>query len=121
MLDPIHNLCLLYWADEIRNPHQQFGGVLPGQATRSQRELDTAVQLIDAMRLDWDPRDYHDTYQQKVRELIEAKRVDTTVEKAVEPPRSTAVADLTDALQASVKQAQAARNPPTNSPGANAS
>jgi DNA end-binding protein Ku len=53
--------------------------------------------------------DTKDTYQQQVRKLIEAKRADTTIEKAVPPPRSTAVADLMDALRTSVEEASAAR------------
>lgn len=108
--DALH-VCLLHWADEIRDPHQQLGGVLPKQTASSKQELDTAVQLIEAMATDFDPRDYRDTYQQKVRALIEAKRADETIEKAVPPPRSTAVADLIDALQASVEEARATRMP----------
>ncbi|MEV0053142.1 hypothetical protein AB0H34_21870 [Saccharopolyspora shandongensis] len=109
--EAVLHLCLPHWADEIRVPHRQLGGILPEQTTSSQRELDTAVQLIEAMAIGWAPHDYRDTYQQKVRELIEAKRSDTAIEKALPPPRSTAVADLMDALQASVEEARAARNP----------
>ncbi|MEV5542776.1 Ku protein [Saccharopolyspora shandongensis] len=109
--EAVLHLCLLHWADEIRDPHQQLGGTLPEQTTSSQLELDTAVQLIEAMTINWAPHDYRDTYQQKVRELVEAKLSDTAIEKALPPPRSTAVADLMDALQASVEEARAARTP----------
>ncbi|MGI8312919.1 Ku protein [Saccharopolyspora hattusasensis] len=67
------NLCLLHWADEIRDPHQHLGGILPEQKNGSQGELDTAVQLIETMAIGWDPCEYRDTYQQKVRELLDAK------------------------------------------------
>jgi hypothetical protein len=76
------HLYLLDWADEIRDPRQQLGGVLPEQTAGTQQELDTAVQLIEAMAIDFDPRDYSYTFQQRVRALIEAKRADTTIEKA---------------------------------------
>ncbi|MEU1627635.1 Ku protein [Streptomyces sp. NPDC020096] len=95
----------LHWADEVRDPHREIGG-LPENTQVQKRELDTAVQLVDALSVDWDPKEYRDTYQERVRELLEAKRSGGTVEKAEPPPRSTNVIDLTEALRASVERAK---------------
>ncbi|WP_406435626.1 hypothetical protein OHA59_50075 [Streptomyces sp. NBC_01589] len=37
------------------------------------KERDMAIQLIDALGASWDPARYHDTCQEKVRELVRAK------------------------------------------------
>ncbi|WP_030594620.1 non-homologous end joining protein Ku [Streptomyces rimosus] len=95
----------LHWADEIRDPHDEIGD-LPGRTRIPDRELKTAVQLIEALSTEWHPEDYHDTYQEQVRRLIEAKRKGETVEKGQEPPESTNVVDLMSALQASVDSAR---------------
>ncbi|MFE9797035.1 hypothetical protein ACFYRL_35545 [Streptomyces goshikiensis] len=57
--------------------------------------------MIGAMSMDWDPEEFHDTFQEKVAALIEAKKAGETVEKA-EP---TGVVDLMEALRASVERA----------------
>ncbi len=98
----------MHWADEVRDPHREIGG-LPENARVEKRELDTAVQLVDALSVDWDPREYRDTYQERVRELLEAKRTGGTVEKEEPPPRSTNVIDLNEALRASVERAKGKR------------
>ncbi|SDZ50709.1 DNA end-binding protein Ku [Saccharopolyspora shandongensis] len=96
-------LHVLHWADEVRDPHRELGASLPDRSGATAQELGTAVQLIEAMAIDWQPLDYKDTYQETVRALIDAKQAHETVEKAVPAPRSTALADLMDALQASVE------------------
>ncbi|WP_308460717.1 Ku protein [Streptomyces sp. Ru72] len=53
----------LHWADEVRDPHQELP-VLPGRGDVQGRELDTARQLIGALSIDWNPKDYHDTYEE---------------------------------------------------------
>ncbi|MFF8846409.1 Ku protein [Streptomyces sp. NPDC015127] len=95
----------LHWADEIREPRKEIPG-LPGKAKASAKELRMAEQLIEALSMDWDPADFHDTYQEKVAALIKAKQAGESVEKAQEPPKSTNVVDLMDALRASVERAR---------------
>ncbi|MEV5542070.1 Ku protein [Saccharopolyspora shandongensis] len=104
-------LHVLHWADEVRDPHRELGASLPDHSGATAQELGTAVQLIEAMTIDWHPLDYKDTYQEQVRALIDAKRAHETIEKAVPAPRSTALADLMDALQASVEHARHTRTP----------
>ncbi|UBI40200.1 MULTISPECIES: non-homologous end joining protein Ku [Streptomyces] len=101
----ILTLHTLHWADEIRDPRTEIG-TLPERAKVAERELATAVQLVEALSVDWDPETYHDTYQEKVLELVQAKRAGGTVEKSEPAPRSTNVIDLMGALQASIEKAK---------------
>ncbi|MFF4120741.1 Ku protein [Streptomyces sp. NPDC001714] len=98
----------MHWADEVRDPHREIGS-LPEETQVAEKELQTAVQLVEALSTDWNPEEYHDTYQEKVLQLVEAKRTGQTVEKGEPPPRSTNVIDLMSALEASVKQAETTR------------
>ncbi len=96
----------LHWADEIRDPKKEIG-TLPGkaEAKASEKELKMAEQLIRAMSMDWDPERFHDTFQEKVAALIEAKQAGETVEKAEPAAEPTGVVDLMDALRASIERA----------------
>ena len=85
--------------------------MLPGRVPLAESEVDTAVQLVEALSVGWSPGDYRDTYQEWVRELVDAKREGGVIEPAVPPPRSTAVEDLLDALRASVEQARSGEFP----------
>ena len=98
----------LHWADEVRDPRREIGN-LPERTDVSDKELQTAVQLIEALSMDWQPEEFHDTYRDRVMELVEAKRTGESFEKGEPPPRSTNVIDLMDALQASVDQAKGSR------------
>ncbi|MFD3618963.1 hypothetical protein ACFWWT_27745 [Streptomyces sp. NPDC058676] len=65
-----------------------------------------ATQLIDALSAPWKPSRYHDTYQEKVRELVKAKAEGEEVALAEEAPRATNVIDLAEILQSSLDQAR---------------
>ncbi|MFF4351045.1 Ku protein [Streptomyces sp. NPDC001530] len=108
----ILTLHTLHWADEIRDPHKEIDQ-LPGRTKLADRELKMAEQLIDSLSMDWDPEDFHDTFQEKVEELIKAKKKGETVEKAEQPAESTNVVDLMDALRASLDQAKTKKNAPS--------
>nr|WP_124291208.1 Ku protein [Streptomyces sp. ADI91-18] len=94
----------LHWADEIRNPKKEID-TLPGKVKASDKELRMAEQLIGAMSMTWDPEEFHDTFQEKVADLIGAKKADETVEKAEPAAEPTGVVDLMEALRASVERA----------------
>ncbi|MFK0017055.1 Ku protein [Streptomyces sp. NPDC091027] len=94
----------LHWADEIRDPKKEID-TLPGKAKASDKELKMAEQLIGAMSMTWDPGEFHDTFQEKVAALIEAKKAGETVEKAEPAAEATGVVDLMEALRASVERA----------------
>ena len=76
----------------------------------SDRELAMAKQLIDSLTTEFLPDQFRDEYRDKVLELIEQKA--SGVETIVEAPAAveeTKVVDLLAALEASVKDARAAR------------
>lgn len=98
----------LHWADEVRDPHQEVPD-LPGRAKPTEKELKTALQLIEALATPWNPEDYRDTYQERVRRLVAAKSKGETVEKEAEAPESTNVIDLMDVLNASLNTARGER------------
>jgi DNA end-binding protein Ku len=56
--------------------------------------------------MDWDPAEFRDTYQERVAQLVEAKKKGESVEKAESPAAPTNVVNLMDALQASVDRAK---------------
>ncbi|MFD9367874.1 Ku protein [Streptomyces sp. NPDC060020] len=100
----ILTLHTLHWADEIRDPHKEIDN-LPGKAKASDKELTMAEQLIEARTMTWDPEQFHDTFQEKVAAMIEAKQAGETVEKAEPASEPTGVVDLMEALRASVERA----------------
>jgi DNA end-binding protein Ku len=74
------------------------------------------MQLIDSMAGTWRPDDYRDTYTDRVKELISAKKKGEEVTVAEAAPEATNVVDLMSALQASVeaaKQGRPSRRPST--------
>lgn len=106
----------LHWADEIRDPREEIDD-LPGKTKVTDRELKMARQLVDTLHIDWNPDDFHDTYQEQVTALIDAKRKGEEVEKAEPPAKSTNVVDLMDALKASVDRAKKPRSSPRSAAG----
>ncbi|MFJ4865322.1 hypothetical protein [Streptomyces sp. NPDC088748] len=64
-----------------------------------------AEQLIEALTMEWDPEQFHDTFQEKVAAMIESKQAGETVEKAEAPAEPTGVVDLMETLRASVERA----------------
>jgi DNA end-binding protein Ku len=90
----------LYFADEIRDPVDVLGD-LPADDSFADRELKIAEQLIESLSVDWEPERYHDTYRERVAELIESKREGRKVVAAKKAPR-TNVIDLMAALEQSI-------------------
>jgi DNA end-binding protein Ku len=99
----------MYFADEIRDPVEATGYEPSGQPARP-RELTIARQLIESMTTDWDPSNYHDSYRERVEELIESKRNGEKIETAAPAPRASKVVDLTETLRRSVEEARGRRS-----------
>jgi DNA end-binding protein Ku len=96
----------LYYAAEVRDPHESLDH-LPEPADQAGREFDMARTLIESMSAPWRPQDYHDTYTEAVRQLIEDKRDGNAVTPAAAAPEPTDVTDLLEALQRSVEARRA--------------
>jgi DNA end-binding protein Ku len=92
----------LLYADEVRNPLEEID-TLPVEEEGTAKELEMATMLIDSMSTDWDPEQFHDTYRERLEDLIEQKRSGAVV--AVEPqaPEGAPVVDLLQALEASLR------------------
>jgi len=76
----------------------------------SDKELKMARQLVESLSTDFEPTMFKDEYREKVLDLIERKAGGETI--SVEAPQPTddgKVVDLMAALEASVKEARAAR------------
>jgi DNA end-binding protein Ku len=99
-------LCIetMRYADEVI-PVESLEG-LPGEEVKpTQRELDMARQLIEALAADFEPEQYHDEYREELLELIEKKAAgeEIVAEPMVEEPAK--VVDLMAALEASLARA----------------
>ncbi|WP_436849439.1 Ku protein [Streptomyces massasporeus] len=95
----------LHWADEVRDPGKELPELPSGRAGKG-KELDMALQLVDSLSGTWEPSRYHDTYQEKVHELVKAKAEGQEVAAADHAPEATNVVDLMQALQGSIDQAR---------------
>ncbi|MFD5803763.1 non-homologous end joining protein Ku [Streptomyces sp. NPDC127020] len=113
--DRVLLLQTLHWADEVRDPVEELPELPTGRVGRG-KELDMALRLVDALSGPWDPARYHDTYQEKVRELVRAKAEGEEIAVAEEAPRATDVVDLMDVLRGSLEQAQDAGGKRSSAP-----
>ena len=78
---------------------------LPERRTKvSDKELRMATQLIDALSGEFDPEKYKDEYRERVLQFIKKKAKGGTVTIEEEEPSRPAVADLMEALRASVEE-----------------
>jgi len=107
----------LLWPDEIRDP------AFPALDTPPQvkpAELKMAGQVVESMAADFHPADFTDTYQQQLRELVEAKLAGgdafTAEEKAPRLDDPEDVSDLLAKLEASVRRRREERDGSPDSP-----
>jgi DNA end-binding protein Ku len=96
------------FADEVV-PRSDVEGVPDRRAKPDSRMLRMANQLVDSLTTDWDPRRYHDTFTEELRERIEAKRAGKKLEIEPEEGDESKVIDLMQALEESVKGAKGPR------------
>nr|WP_042193055.1 Ku protein [Kibdelosporangium sp. MJ126-NF4]CTQ89442.1 Ku domain protein [Kibdelosporangium sp. MJ126-NF4] len=92
----------LFFADEIRDPAEIVETVGDVRVAKG-KELKMATALIESMSQPWRPEDYHDTYTEKVTQLVEDKAKGNEVVAESEPPEATEVTDLMEALRRSVE------------------
>ncbi|WP_033216702.1 Ku protein [Kitasatospora phosalacinea] len=106
--DGLLELRTMHWSDELRDPQQEVPGLPARRKDFNRTELSTAEQLIDMLTVDWDPDEYHDTYEERVRALVEAKAEGREIAlSAGEEPEATDLTDLVDVLRRSLDQARA--------------
>jgi DNA end-binding protein Ku len=90
----------IHYPDEVR----QAGEVpnVPNEDKVTQKELDTAIMLIDQLTSEFEPSKYTDEYRTALMELIESKRTGQETVTATEKVPTSNVTDLMAALQASI-------------------
>lgn len=96
----------MFFADEI-----QKVDVKTGAGKFSAKELQLAAQLIDTLTAKFDPKKFHDEYQENVLKLVEEKQNGGTVH-AVKQEKPRAVVNIVDALKKSLAESAAQAKKP---------
>jgi DNA end-binding protein Ku len=91
----------IHYPDEVRNVGEVPG--VPENVDLNEKELDTAIMLIDQLTTEFNPEKYKDEYRTALMELIESKINNNEGTTSKEAPR-TNVVDLMSALQASIER-----------------
>lgn len=98
----------MFYSDDIKELQKQYN-----KPEVSEQELNMAKILINSMDTPFEPDNYKDEYQEKLRTLIETKISGKQV-VAAESDDTGKVIDLMEALKASVEKAQKEKNENTN-------
>jgi len=103
-LRPMNNglmLHTMYYENEVRQV-EQFGKT--GGIELKDAEVKVAHQLVEALAADFDPAKYHDTFEENVKKLIQARLEGKEVTPAEKPRKLAPVVDLMAALKESLAQ-----------------
>lgn len=90
----------IHFPDEVRSAADVPS--VPAEDKVTEKELDTAIMLIDQLTTEFEPEKYTDEYRTALLELIESKRTGQEVVTSKEKEPVTNVTDLMAALQASI-------------------
>jgi DNA end-binding protein Ku len=104
-LEGVLALSTMLFADEVVD-RKALDDLPKKSASVSDRELGMASQIIDSLTTDWDPSRYHDTYRDKILELIDKKAAGEEIVTGEAPAESGKVVDLLAALEASLAAAK---------------
>ncbi len=109
----------MLFPDEIVDPADLGGTEV--DASVGSRELEAAGKLIDSLTSKWEPDRYHDTYRERVLELIEKKASGEEIVVPEPTEKRADVVDLMAALEASIEsgrrtRASGARKTPATRP-----
>ena len=90
----------MYYSDEVREM-DSFG--TEGIDLKA-AEVKVAHQLIEALAADFDPKKYHDQFQENLKQLIKARLEGREVTEIEKPKKLAPVVDLMSALKESLAQ-----------------
>jgi DNA end-binding protein Ku len=96
----------MYFVNEIRKV-EGYGKVTQEIKVRPQ-EIKLAEQLVESLSEEFKPQQYHDTYQENLKALIEAKREGKTIVEE-EAPKRAPVIDMMEALKRSLHETEAGK------------
>jgi DNA end-binding protein Ku len=102
----------LYWGDEVRSVSElQIPEVMLKDA-----ELQLAGKLVESLSSkEWEPEKYHDTYRERVLELIRKKQEGQEIVAPAPAAASGEVLDLMEALKRSLQKREVAKKPAAKS------
>ncbi len=97
------SLTTMLMHDEVR-PAKGIDSGSKGKAPKKQ--LDTALGLIEAMTVEWDPSSYEDEYRARLLAVVEQKRKGKTITVPDQVDEPSPVPDLMAALRESLDAAR---------------
>ena len=97
----------MYYADEVREV-EDFG---TSNIDLKDAEVKVAHQLIEALADKFDPKKYHDTFQENLRKLIQARLEGGEVAPIEKPRKLAPVVDLMAALKQSLAEMEGKKKP----------
>lgn len=90
----------MYYEDEVRKM-DKFGAE---DVELKDAEVKVARQLIEALAADFEPGKYHDTFQENLKELIQARLEGKEITEVEKPKKIAPVVDLMSALKESLEK-----------------
>ena len=112
MIKPHGKILIAYqmrFDEEVRNPSSLH---VPKTATQP-RELEMALNLIEQLTKDFDPKNYRDTYTDELEAMIQAKLKGKVVRMGKAEPQGAKVHDLMALLKKSLKDPKKKANKKT--------
>ena len=119
-------LVMLRWPAEVRSLDELELGSDVTKPTLAKGELDMAKRLVEDMSADWQPDEYRDSFQDKIRALVAKKAKAGKIEdvetvEGGEERKSADVIDLTELLKRSLAGKPAAKKSTAKKPNNKAS
>lgn len=104
------------FADEVVSPASVAQEAGLNDAEPDERQLKLAVQLVESLAADFDPKRHHDTHREKLLALVERKAAghEVVAEPPSQAPRETK--DILEALEQSIAHARSAASRPERRP-----
>ena len=102
----------MYYKEEVREV-EGFGAP---DVELKEAEVKVANQLIEALAADFDPEKYHDTFQENLKKLIQAKLEGGTIAEVEKPKKLAPVVDLMSALKQSLADMEGKKKPAATAP-----
>jgi DNA end-binding protein Ku len=104
----------MYYAEEVK----EIEGFGAPDVELKEAEVKVAHQLIEALADKWDPEKYHDTFQENLKKLIQAKLEGGTIAEVEKPKKLAPVVDLMSALKQSLAEMEGKKKPAATAPRA---
>lgn len=100
----------MYFANEIRKVAGY--GETEKHVKLKPQEIKLAEQLVETLAEDFQPEKYHDTFQERLKALIDAKTKGKTITVKEEPVRAPVI-DMMEALKRSLEKTATGKKRPT--------